>query len=275
MAERLTSAHVLDPFEIADIVLSFLNKPEVSTVGLVITTLLAVVLWRWPRVRAGRLTFKYYRTQVLGSKDRKLPVDVEILYRGAKIEHLCRTLVPIWNTGAAIIRGSNIVPHNPLRLDIGQDAKVLDAQIIKTTSDVTKCFVAPLKGSESEVIIGFEFLEPGDGCVVEIFHTDTKNKPKLDGTVQEMPRGFLSLGGTFPPPLLIHFGFTALGIPALVGLVFFIVNAFVIPPRFEYYAIALLGIIISGLFFFASLSGILHFLFRVPKKLQMPQFTSR
>ena len=41
-------------------------------------------------------------------------------------------------------------------------------------------------------------LDTDDGCVVEVFHTEGEESPKLLGSIKEMPRGFKNYGQRFP-----------------------------------------------------------------------------
>ena len=73
--------------------------------------------------------------------------------------------------------------------------------------------------------IAFDYLDPGDGAVIEVLHTDSKRFPEISGTIKGVPKGCLDWGrlrpmsGLFPFPL--NRPRRALIVAFVVGLVFF------------------------------------------------------
>ena len=59
---------------------------------------------------------------------------------------------------------SKIVPRDPLQLRF--DGKILNVRIRKVTRDVL-CFTAHASAKANGMVrLGFDFLDPGDGCVI-------------------------------------------------------------------------------------------------------------
>jgi hypothetical protein len=138
-------------------------------------------------------------SRVLGSKGNRLPSDVKIIFRGAEIENLCRTRVMVWNHGQSTTRGSDLVAGDPLRIELGSGAEVLDATIKAHTTKSNNARVEVPERDErgkgsSQVRLSYDYLNARDGFLVEIFHTDAGKAPILAGSVQDMPQGFRSYG---------------------------------------------------------------------------------
>ena len=116
------------------------------------------------------------------------PDDVEVRYRGTPVPRLTSSTVWIWNAGKKTVRGSDIVAHDPLRLHFGGD--VLNVRIINMTREALRI---KAKTSEEEargtVCWDFEFLDPGDGGVLEVLHNGSDEAPKYTGTIIGLPKG--------------------------------------------------------------------------------------
>jgi hypothetical protein len=167
------------------------------------------------------------------------------------------------------IEGKNIVDTDALRIELGDAAQVLDDRLVKVTREVNKCGLGASldlsKVNWRQLVIEFDFLDPDDGCVIEIFHTDSGNKPKLIGTIRGMPGGFKNYKQLFPPPGYILPGASAVGVLAL-GYGVYAYNAGNITngPTF-----ILLGAILVTL----SIGMLILLRRRHPKALSMPEFT--
>lgn len=237
-------------------------------VGITIGLAVAVYIY-WRSQRGARIAYHCKTIRVLGAKGHTLPEAVKITFKDQPIENLCRTLVMVWNDGAKIIEGKNIVDTDALRIELGDAAQVLDDRLVKVTREVNKCGLGASldlsKVNWRQLVIEFDFLDPDDGCVIEIFHTDSGNKPKLIGTIRGMPGGFKNYKQLFPPPGYILPGASAVGVLAL-GYGVYAYNAGNITngPTF-----ILLGAILVTL----SIGMLILLRRRHPKALSMPEFT--
>jgi hypothetical protein len=84
-----------------------------------------------------------------------------------------------------------------VRCELSPDALALEVWIIKHTRDANK-FTAMIDGnSQNRVILSFDYLDPKDGAVVEVLHTDSVRDPVVKGTIRGVPKGIFDRGS--PP----------------------------------------------------------------------------
>lgn len=94
---------------------------------------------------------------------------LDILYDGNEIDDLSSTKFYIWNSGNQVLHNTDIVSSKPLRIYADDDAKILDVQIIRV-SDTTNAFgIAEKTGSSAQ--FDFEYVDHGDGILVQVLHT--------------------------------------------------------------------------------------------------------
>ena len=117
------------------------------------------------------------------------PDDVEVRYRGTPVPRLTSSMVWVWNAGKKTVRGSDIVAHDPLRLHFG--GEVLNVRIITVTREVLRITanISEEEAKKGMVCWGFEFLDPGDGGVLEVLHNGSAEAPKYTGTIIGLPEG--------------------------------------------------------------------------------------
>jgi hypothetical protein len=53
--------------------------------------------------------------------------------------------------------------------------------------------------SQNRVILNFDYLDPQDGAVVELLHTDSVRDPFVKGTIRGVPKGMLDRGSRSIP----------------------------------------------------------------------------
>lgn len=207
----------------------------IGVIGLVTTFL----LYRASRV-GPRLAYQYQALRLIGREQQALPEEVTILFRHKKVQRLTKTHIILWNSGKATVNGENIVDDEPLRLEFNKGCEVLSARVLRVTRESNKFTANINPHSPNEVICSFDYLDAGDGAVIELLHTDEKRYPKVQGTIRGIPKGVLSWGRTlpsgkpkdFPLPLITNLR-TMLIIGLFVGM-FLVVYGFLRPiiPEF-------------------------------------------
>jgi hypothetical protein len=169
----------------------------ISLIGLVA----ALIIYRASKVGA-RPAFQVRGIKLIGS-NAELPEEVTILFQGRKVPLLAKTEIVFWNSGQALCKGSDVVVEDQIRCDFGNDATVLRVRILKSTRPANKFLALPNPGAANEVLLQFDYLDPGDGATVEVLHTGEKRHPDLRGTIRGVPRGILNLGRIGNNPLAI------------------------------------------------------------------------
>ena len=93
-----------------------------------------------------------------------------------------------------MVDGRNIVTDDPIRCEFPTDSRILRAHVIKSTRSVIRFTATVDFRKHSSVLLNFDFLDPGDGAVVELLHTSEKEFPIVAGTVKGVPRGIQNWG---------------------------------------------------------------------------------
>ncbi|MFF0248231.1 hypothetical protein ACWEU6_11680 [Streptosporangium sandarakinum] len=81
------------------------------------------------------------------------------------------------------MRGSDIVELDPLRIDLNDSEKILQARILTYSRKQISVDLKSDPSSDSTISIVFDFMDAGDGAILEVFHGGT-TRPKLAGTIR-------------------------------------------------------------------------------------------
>lgn len=119
-----------------------------------------------------------YDVLVRASKDVKEDA-IRIHYRDRDVERVSRTLIAIWNDGDTIRRADS-VSSDPLRIALQEGDEPLDHRIVYRSRRQND-FNLRAVGDRS-ILIDFEFLDNGDGAIVELIHKGA-GEPDVAGTV--------------------------------------------------------------------------------------------
>jgi len=179
---------------------TFVNEPWFGAIVGLVGVLLAVAFFLYHKFApvGPRIACHFIHSRLIGGTDQILPQDLEMRYKGEKIERLTKTLVMLWNMGNRTVKRDDIVEGDWLRVELDRETRALDAQIVKKTRDVNNLSVVRQPSSSNQIIIDFDYLDPGDGVVIEILHTGTVGPGSMRGTIRGMPKGVLDLSGRLP-----------------------------------------------------------------------------
>ncbi|MEU6429768.1 hypothetical protein ABZ860_28080 [Microbispora sp. NPDC046973] len=115
----------------------------------------------------------------------------DLLDRGLKltfddrdIRRVSRTRFAVWNRRGDTVRGSDIVESDPFRIELTEGDEILQARIVSRSRKQIGAELGLDYSREKEAVsIGFDFLDPGDGVIIEIVHQGTQ-APKVAGTIR-------------------------------------------------------------------------------------------
>ncbi|OQW32902.1 MAG: hypothetical protein A4E19_05995 [Nitrospira sp. SG-bin1] len=174
---------------------SLLGIFSLGWVGSVIGLLgIAIAIFIYLRTRQRtRLAFAYTAQQLLGSTGA-LPRDITLQFRGKEITKLTRTLVLVWNSGENTILADQIVSSDPLQLVFAEGSQVLSATVLKQTRAVNQLQTILIPEPGNSLFLRFEYLDTGDGALIEVLHTSDDRFPLFLGTIRGMPKGIEDLG---------------------------------------------------------------------------------
>ena len=123
---------------------------------------------------------------MIGGGDAVFPVEVEVRYRGTPVPKLTSSTIWIWNAGKKTVRGSDVVAHDPFQFRF--DGEVLNVKIKKVSREAVQITAAASGEAGRTVCCSFEFLDPGDGGVLEVLHTGSDKAPECTGTIIGLPK---------------------------------------------------------------------------------------
>lgn len=162
-------------------------------VGIVVS----VLIHKASRV-GGRPVYQTSSLRLIGKEEQALPTEVEITYMNQIVPRLTRTNMVFWNSGNATIHGEHIVEADPIAFEFSPGTLVLKARVVKCTRAINRLELSVDSFAPSKVMCSFEYLDPGDGAVIELLHTDQKRYPSVTGTIKGIPYGIKSWGSYYP-----------------------------------------------------------------------------
>lgn len=149
------------------------------------------------RLRPRRRQRFVYQTSMMryfDKSDYPLPEYAEMSYEGMEVERLTKASVVLWNEGADALRGEEIVASDPIRLSIGEGGRYLDVEV-ESTSDVSNgCTAKQRADHPHEVVLGYEYLNPGEGMRVMVLHDGVDAEPQVLGRAKGLAGGPESWG---------------------------------------------------------------------------------
>ena len=161
----------------------------IGLAGLVI----AVHFYRASRVGA-RLAYQATSLRVIGGTEPELPAEVTVLFNQQPVPRVTKTVLVLWNSGTRTIPGEDIVAEDKLRISFDEGTQILGADVIHRTRQVNNFRVEKSTTSPYEATCAFDYLDAGDGVVVELLHTSSRHYPEVRGSVREIPTGVTDYG---------------------------------------------------------------------------------
>lgn len=140
--------------------------------------------------RIKRFSYDIQQSEVIGEKQLSTSEELKILFNGESVPRVTRALIRFWNSGHETIRGTDIAIADPLRWQMPEGTKIL-------AYNIEKCSRHPIQASIHEgayedkpcLLLGFDFLDNGDGAIVSLLHTAPPSSSELKGTIQGIPKG--------------------------------------------------------------------------------------
>jgi hypothetical protein len=126
-----------------------------------------------------------------------LAQQVSLLVNGEEFDNLNRCLLVFWNRGSRTLRGSDIVRNDQTRIVFPAGLRALAAHVIESTRQSIDLTAAIDEGGRN-VVIEFDFLDRGDGGVIQIIYQgDPTMRPEVTGSIRGVPEGIRmpALGG--------------------------------------------------------------------------------
>jgi hypothetical protein len=101
--------------------------------------------------------------------------DLEVLYKGQKVENLSISRIAFWNEGAETIDRQNLVTANPLRITTKGEVKLLDIKRLAVNNEASG-FAVSLENDMGSARIEFDYLDREHGAVLQVVHTGKRSE---------------------------------------------------------------------------------------------------
>lgn len=162
-------------------------------VGLGVIALL-YALYEGTKKRGPRLAFQHIGSRLIGESADLLPDELEVTYAGSVVKNLSLTRIVIWNSGRSPLRNSDVPATDRIKIYFQDESEILRAEVTQVTRDVNALSIEVDSVNRKYVEVRFDFMDPGDGSLISVWHTSQKTAPKLSGTVIGQKNGPMSYG---------------------------------------------------------------------------------
>lgn len=166
----------------------FQQNPLVGIAGTIISFLLTI----WGIVIAIKsqtkksLTFSIINHNLIKDFSEKIN-GLTVNFKNEKVKNFSVSKFVIWNSGNSTINKSDIVSVDPLRIEDNEELTILDYEVIQSNekSNQFKLLDNISEGSFKKIIIEFDYIDPQQGCVIQVFHNGiSPSSPDLKGKIK-------------------------------------------------------------------------------------------
>lgn len=149
-----------------------------SVVGIPITFILARRSRRRPDLR-----YVSDFDVLIAPEDSLLARGIVVSADGRPITCISRTRFAVWNHKGDTIRSDEVLPSDPLRIQFEDSDHVLQVRLISRSRSQNGFSAEIAPSSPSVVNVTFDFLDAGDGAILEVVHQGPQ-PPTLRGTIR-------------------------------------------------------------------------------------------
>ena len=153
-----------------------------------------VIGLRHGRRRRQRLVHQASVMRYFDKSDYPLPAYAEMSYEGMEVERLSKATVVLWNGGTDALRGEDIVASDPIRLSVGEGGRCLEVEVERTSDASNGCTAEKRAEHPHEVVLGYDYLNPGEGMRVMVLHDGVDAEPQVLGRAKGLAGGPESRG---------------------------------------------------------------------------------
>ena len=169
-----------------------------------ISLILAAFAYYKPRKRQ-RLFCQTAAIRYFEEDDYTLPSDVVMTFRGQEVSRLTKATLVLWNGGAEVLRGEDIVAHDPIRMCLTTPGSILSYSIVGGTTEGNRVRATIGQNAQNELYLAYDYLNAEDGVVIQVLHDSKRLHPLVTGAAKGLSGGPQRLGtvelfdGEIPP----------------------------------------------------------------------------
>ncbi len=203
----------------------FIDQAKPYAIGGVISLIIGWILLL-PTLRSKTLAWTMSSRNIVKDFSSELE-GLEIRYRGEEVNNVSTAKVAVWNDGKETIRRDDIIEANPPRLTALGDVRFLYAALIDHNNDESE-FAIDVSPDDKSVAIGWYYLDPRHGAVIQIVHTGVSDEDltlegkTIGGKIVRKPFGVPPDTIPRPPLLERRIGKRRYILLVIVGNVFFV-----------------------------------------------------
>ena len=145
----------------------------VGILGVIFSILQGFLTARWSKSR--RLLAYATRTFRILRRPLRNLAGLSIIYNASPVDSLSLTRIAVWNAGNESLRRNDIPQTGQPIIYAPDGVNVFEADIIEATSDANDVKLGPVYEPITGYAVDFEFLDPGDGVMVEVIHDGNKS----------------------------------------------------------------------------------------------------
>ncbi len=128
-----------------------------------------------------------------------------VLYKGEQVENLTISKLLIWNKGEITLDRQDIETIDHLRVVGKGDTKLLDIDILASNNNASR-FSYNLAQDKSSATLNFDYLDRGNGAVLQIVHTGaSSNDLTLAGAIKGASLSYLANVTPVDPRIIISY----------------------------------------------------------------------
>lgn len=138
-------------------------------------------------VQASDLRYVVDMTRVLTFDGWLITNGLKVIFNDEReIDGVCRSYVALWNHRGDVVRGTEILESDPLRIELDPSDSILQMRLVNRTRQ--QLMVGAIRDPHMmhRATLNFDHLAAGDGCVFENVHHEPV-EPRLQGTVRGKP----------------------------------------------------------------------------------------
>ena len=182
-----------------------------------------------------RLCYQTTSVRYFDEGDYALPNAAVMTFEGQSVKMLTKATVVFWNAGSEVLRGGDMVQSDPIRLCVDEGSRLLSHEIIGSSKQANCVRAKLISGAQHELALEYDYLDAGDGFVVQVVHDGPQRDPSVAGLARGLARGVESRGRVqsgetrrpghisdgllFSPVLLVSLGLILLGMFMAMTLV--------------------------------------------------------
>jgi hypothetical protein len=111
-------------------------------------------------------------------------------FKDESMTHISRTVIALWNQRGDTVYGRDVIASDPLKIEVDDDDSILQVRLVARSRETIGVAI------DDAGAIDFEFLDAGDGLVVEVLHSE-KSPARIVGTIP---------GAKLPAPVGVALG---------------------------------------------------------------------